>query len=354
MPSLQKVGTLADIARLTGLSKASVNAALSGHGGNTRVSAETVRRVQEAAQQLNYRSNSGARALRSNRFNNIGFILVTKESHDYSYSDIILDGLTSAATEAGQNIFLIRVPTMLDFSLKLPRTLREACLDGLIIQDAASLTPEFVEIVESCGVPVVYLNEKRKTNAVYVDDVSTARMMTEFLIKKGFRHIAYFSPIVRVPHYSTADRIEGYRNAMETAGLASEVRRIPSGMRETEYAQWLSSGKLPEAIFCSSDEDAAILLRVLYALDIKVPRDIAIAGINDEFLAAHSVVPLTTMKIPFSSMARYSVDMLMRLIPENSPKFETSMVLMPELVERDSTVRPKQRRTRSHSSKSDS
>ncbi len=340
-PSSQ-IGTLAEIAQLTGLSKASVSAALSGRGGNTRVSAATVRRVQEAARQLNYRTNASARAMRSKRFSNIGFILVNKETYDYAYSDVILQGITSAATEHEQNVFLLRIPTEPDLSQKLPRPLSEACLDGLIVQDSAQLSPEFVEKVEGCGVPVIYLNEKRSTNAVYIDDVATGRIMTEALLARGFRRIALLAPLSRVPHYSAADRVEGYRNAMEEAGLPSQVKRFPSANWMEDAAAWLASGTapLPEVIFCSGDQIALSLQRVLYSLDLKIPRDIAIAGCNDEIMAAHSPIPLTTMRIPFPTMSRIAVDLLMQLIEGGQGGSLPSVVLQPELVERFSTGMP--------------
>ena len=344
MSPSSKIGTLTEIARMTGLSKASVRAALSGLGGNTRVSEATVLRVQEAARQINYRTNASAQAMRSQRFNNIGFILVNKEAHDYSFGDYISLGLTAAATEHEQNIFFIRIPTALDLSQKLPRPLNEACVDGLIVQDSAQLSPEFVAMVEASGVPVVYLNEKRPTNAVYVDDIATGRVMTEYLLQQGFRRITFLAPMVRVPHYSTADRIEGYRLAMEEAALPAQVKRFPSQTWEAEAAEWLQSGDQPEAIFCHSDQVALVLQRVLYPLDIKVPRDMAIAGCNDEHLAAHSPIPLSTMKIPFPQMARLAVDMLMRLI-ESKEKSLPSVVLKPELTVRLSTARSSSQRS---------
>jgi LacI family transcriptional regulator len=337
VPSPKKKGSLTELARLTGLSKASVCAALSGKGGHTRISPETARRVREAAEQINYRSNAGAKAIRSKRFNSIGFILVNKEACDYAFSDVMAEGITSGAAEYDQNVFLVRVPTFTDLSQSLPKALNEACLDGLIVQDSAQLTPQFTQAVESLDVPVIYLNDKRPTNAVYVDDLATGRVMTEFLLGRGYRRIALLAPTTRIPHYSTADRIEGYRCAMEEAGLPAMVKRYPSASWEEEAVEWLQSDKRPEVIFCHSDQVALVLQRVLYPLGLRIPQDIAIAGCNDEILAAHSPVPLTSMRIPFHAMARLAVDMLMKRIAHNGEDIP-SAVLQPSLTERLSTA----------------
>src|SRR4051794_39532002 len=85
--------TLADIARETKLSRAAVGCALSESAGNTRVSAETKRRVLEVAHRLNYQSHAGARALRTSRFDSVGYFCATKSESDYSFTEIILQGL---------------------------------------------------------------------------------------------------------------------------------------------------------------------------------------------------------------------------------------------------------------------
>jgi LacI family transcriptional regulator len=329
--------SLADIARYLKVSKASVAAALSGGGGNTRVSETTIRRVQEVARQLNYRTNASARAISRQRFNTIGFFVVKKKATDYAASDTVVLEIVDAAEKHGQTVIMVCVPSAPAGKPIIPRPLSENCLDALIVQNAMVLSEEFHAAIESSRVPVIYINEKAPTNAVYIDDVEGGRMMTEFLISEGFNRIAVLSPVTAFPHYSAADRVQGYTEAMSLSGLEPIVKNPPSAIWEAEVMNWLVSTTPPEVIFCTSDDVALRLQSILYNLKLRIPEDIAIAGCDDELLAKHSTVPLTTLHIPFTEMARISVEQVVRLIENGGPV--PSVVLHAELVVRASTRR---------------
>ena len=326
-----------DLAKMLKLSNSTVGAALSGRGGNTRVSEATRSRVQQAAQELNYRVNASASSVRRQRFNNVGFFTAKKRPFDYSFADIMSHGVSTAAKRHGQNVVLVRISELMEADLDLPRALGEACLDALVVQDAWSITGVFQNVVESLGVPVTYVNEKRPVNAVYSDDVAAGRIMTEHLLGQGFRKIAILAPTSARPHYSYPDRVQGYLEAMEAAGVAPIVQTPGTNWRE-ETCQWLETSARPEAIFCADDQTALYLQRILYGLRLRAPDDIAIAGCNGELFAEHSPIPLTTLRIDFHAMAQVAVDLAMALYEKGVPTVP-SVVLQPELVVRESTRR---------------
>ena len=329
--------TVADIARELNISKATAAAALSGRGGNTRVGPEMIARVQEAARRMNYRTNAGAQAISRRRFNTIGFFVAKKRADDFSGSNQIPLSIVDAAEKLGQTVLLVCIPTPISETPVIPRSLKENCLDGLIIQNTMALSPEFHQAIESSQVPVVYMNEKAPTNSVYVDDVETGRVMTRHLIERGFSRIAVLAPATRFPHYSAADRVQGYLETITRAGLEPIVWNLPTELWRDQVRAALQSPKRPDAIFCTDDGRALLLQRILYDLRLRVPEDIAIAGCDDEVLAMHSAVPLTTLHIPFEAMARASVQLLMNLI--QSPGSLPSVIFQPELVVRASTQR---------------
>lgn len=334
---MKKYASVADIARCLNVSKASVAAALSGRGGNTRVSEKTIRRVREVALQMNYRSNASARAMSQRRFNTIGFFVAKKKASDYAASDIVSLAIADAAEKHGQTVLLVCIPTSPDEVPVIPRTLNENCVDAFIVQNAMALSPEYHAAIEASRVPVVYMNEKAPVNAVYVDDVESGRIMTEYLIKEGFRKIAVLSPVAPYPHYSAADRVLGYREAMARAGLESTVKEFPSADWKSEAHEWLKNEERPEVIFCTGDHIALLLQSILYDLRLRIPDDIAISGCNDAIFATHSTVPLTTLHIPLAEMARVSVEQVMKLVENPGTRALPSVVLHSELVVRDST-----------------
>jgi len=328
--------TLEDIARETHLSRAAVGCALSESAGNTRISEETRRRVLEVAERMNYQSHTGARALRTSRFDNVGYFVAVKTPWDYAFTDIILNGLSEGATKHGKNIVMAQIPSQ-SATEEIPKSLRERCLDALIIYDAASFLPGFQAAVEASGIPVVYINEKQDFNCVYIDDVESGRLMTSHLVERGFRKIAMFAPQTLREHYSTPDRITGYLQVMEQAGLQPDVKRMNSKNMQQECEEWLSGDNLPDAIFCVGDLWAATLQQVLYRLRLRVPDDLAICGCDGWLHAKWSTVPLTTAVIPFSRMASAAFDMAIQRVRD--PASVPSIVLQPTIRIADSTNR---------------
>ena len=288
---------------------------------------------------MNYRANSSARAMKQKRFNTIGFFVAKKRVSDYAALDTISLALVDAAEKQGQTVLLVSVPISPSGETVIPRSLNEKCLDAFIVQNAMQVSPEAHSAIESSRVPVVYMNEKAPTNAVYVDDIESGRIMTEFLIGEEFRKIAVLSPVTPFPHYSAADRVQGYLASVSGAGIEPVVKNFPSEIWRAEAREWLQSSNRPEVIFCTSDHIALQLQGILYELNIRVPETIAIAGCDDEHFARHSTVPLTTLHIPFEEMARVSVEQAMKLI--ETPGRTPSVVLHSKLVVRDSTRRRK-------------
>lgn len=335
--------TLSDIARKLGISPSSVSKALSGGAGqgNTRISPETLQRVQETAREMNYRGNPGARAMRTRRFHNIGFFEFRKSSGDYTFSEPTLNGLSEAAARTGQNIVLVRVPQKTEDLADIPRALREEGLDALIIANTTAIGETFQRAVEAAGMPVVYLNEKRTTNAVYVNDVVSGRLMAAHLIGRGFRRIAMLAPGSSGNHYSTADRISGYLGIMREAGLEPILKTYARDTWRYETRDWLSGAspaQRPEVIFCADDHVALMLQRILYDLRLHIPGDIAIAGCNGEQLALHSPVPLTTLEIPFYEMGVRALEMAVKCASRKTKRSIPSLVLEPRLVVRESSL----------------
>ena len=337
LPPMKRHPSVADIARELNVSKASVAAALSGRGGNTRVSEKTAERVREVARQLNYRSNASARAMSQQRFNTIGFFVAKKQSSDYSMSDVILNAIVDAAEKHGMTVLLVGIPTMPEGMSLIPRSLNENCLDALIIQNAMTLSAEFQAAIEASKVPVVYMNEKAPNNAVYVDDVESGRIMTRHLVDTGFRKIGILAPVGAFPHYSAVDRVKGYLEVMARAGLSPMVKEPLSPVWRDVVREWVQSVDRPEVIFCISDQIALSVQQILYDLHLRVPDDIAIAGCNDEIFAHHSPVPLTTLHVPFAEMSRVSMEQVMKLVEK--PGTLPSVVLHSHLVVRASTHR---------------
>jgi DNA-binding LacI/PurR family transcriptional regulator len=328
--------TLDDIARETNLSRAAVGCALSNRAGNTRISEQTRKRVLEVAERLNYHSHTGARALRTSRFDNVGYFVAIKTPWDYAFTEIILHGLSEGAVKYGKNIVLVQLPSQ-SATDEIPKALRERCLDALIIFEGATFLPGFQAAAEASGIPIVYMNEKQDHNSIYIDDVETGLLMTQHLVERGFRRIAMLAPETPREHYSSHDRIAGYKQVMVQAGLEPDVQRMSSKSFQQDCERWLAAPDRPEAIFCVSDLWAVTLQQVLYRLRLRVPDELAICGCDGWHHAKWSTVPLTTAVIPFQHMAATAFEMAMQRVLDPAPL--PSVVIRPTIRIAESTDR---------------
>ncbi len=325
--------TLRDLAEELGLSDRAVSQALNPRASNVKLSPNTVERIQELAARWNYRRDSRARSMRYGRFFNIGYFEAKKKATAWPLLGAE-SGVCDAAIEHNYHVVLIRLPS--DKSPEpnsVPYIFRESSLDALIISHAGNLTEELEQIIDGCNLPIVYLNEKKTHNAVYVDDLHGCQELTRHLISRGNRKIAYFSTAAN--HYSVFDRKAGYRKAMEDAGFDSDVIEI-SKDDDAGFSTWFAAHRDVEAIVCYSDLGALHLIRLLYRTEQHFPRNLSVAGFGDDFSRDCSPVDLTTMRTPFYEMGKAAVEMALELVERNTRTIP-SRIFTPELVVRGST-----------------
>jgi DNA-binding LacI/PurR family transcriptional regulator len=169
-------------------------------------------------------------------------------------------------------------------------------------------------------------------------------MIVEHLVSLGRTRIGYYGPVHDSNHI---DRFQGFRDAMEAAGLTWDPSAMKSAIRPGE--DWederLKSGlsillrkaAMLDAIIAPSDYFAAWTVEKLRESGFRVPEDIAVVGFNDVPDAAHAAGGITTIRQPFSQIARTAVDRLVAMI-DGAPVSECRITLPTELIVRASTV----------------
>jgi LacI family transcriptional regulator len=186
-------------------------------------------------------------------------------------------------------------------------------------------------------------NPKTALSCVDIDNVAESRSLAEFLISQGHRRIAF----VGGPDFvlSARQRAEGFRAALRAHGLALPKafllgNVIFPGEVQTRVHKWmrLPEARRPTAILCWDDGAACEVIDALLELNIKVPGDVSLVGINDSPAAALSRPPLTTLRQPYDEIGKCAVDELLRQIQNPSPP--TEKLLKGELIIRESVAAP--------------
>ncbi|MCC7462734.1 MAG: LacI family DNA-binding transcriptional regulator [Gammaproteobacteria bacterium] len=334
------VATIHDVAARAGLSIKTVSRVVN---REPRVRAETVRRVQQAIAELDYRPNFSARNLAGRRAYLIALIY---DRPSDSYLVRVQEGAQYACQQLGFALVLYPVsvdsPRLIDDVLGLVRERRPT---GLLLTPPVGDVAPLLDALQGAEQDYARLSAVdvlRPGPLVYVDDRAAARDLTTYLIDLGHRRIAF----IRGPgaHHLASTRFEGFVEAHAGHGLDFDPRLILQGSFSFESGQecgriLLSRAERPTAIFAANDEMAAGVLHVARHLGLEVPRQISVAGFDDSPLARYLHPTLTTVRQPLRAMAELCVRHLIddARAARHDPRPQR---MLHELIVRDSTARP--------------
>ena len=253
--------TIKDLADDLGLSVGAVSQALNPRTNiNIKLKPETIARVRAYANQLNYRPHAGASSIRSKHFGNVGYMIAKREVDVLEPAAAVQAGIHDAALEHNFRVTLIRVPSSEARNPEaVSRVFHESHLDSLIILNYEGFSPAYERVLSDTDFPVIFLNHKIAHQAIFVDDIAGMSELTAHLIAQGHRKIAYFAAkkpkAGAMVHYSVADRYEGYKRTMQSAGLQASSWNLEERGEEATQ-DWLYGNNRPDAIVCYSDADA--------------------------------------------------------------------------------------------------
>lgn len=310
--------TLADVARLAGLSQAAASMILTGRA-DTRLSAEAHARVHAAAGQLGYRPNIAARALRTDKTRTIAFI------SDYVATTRFASGLIRGALEAAEQAN--HVMLVLETGGEPAREVQaiEAALDRQvdgIIFAAMRAREVFVPDVPA-ATRVVMLNgtSSRFKASVLPDEFEGGRLAVTLLLQAGITEgialIGHNEMVERGLFRSetVSRRLAGLRSAMADHGLHF--------VAEESCWEWephhgyelvkklLRQGPPPRALLCLNDRLAFGAYQALGEANLKIPDNVSIVSFDNDELASYLRPGLTTIGLPHEEMGRQAVAMLL-------------------------------------------
>lgn len=325
--------TLQDVAQAAGVSLATVSRAL--HGGY--VSAEKRRRIEEAVRTLRYIPNQSAAALKRNRSRTIGHLM---HFHDNLLASRVNAGLARAARERGYSLFSVTSNGGGEDSRRMAEELISRRMDGMVVTSCRELPAETTAHLAEVGIPTVLIERwapGAMGDRIRIDDVAGARCAVAQRLAAGRKRVAFigcgdFSQEVE------RQRLWGYREALENAGVPEEPRLIlltedytpEEGRRAMEAI--LESGGC-DAVFCASDLLAAGVLQSLYRRNIRVPDQIAVTG-YDNTVSAMLSPQISSVALDCDEIGRQAMALLLRRM-DNPGLEEKEITILPTLIARD-------------------
>ena len=314
------MATIGDIAKAAGVSDMTVSRILNGRADYNRPTyARRAQRIRTLAREMGYRPNAAARSTRSGRFGNFALLLGTKDGRS-SLPNGLLNGIQDALAQRDLSMSVLKLPDeRLTDPAAMPKLLREHTSDGLLIDYTHGIPPRMIELIEGLGLPAVWINSRQAHNCVRPDDVAAGRLAAEHLIRLGHRRIAWadftHGPEFPGPHYSAADRRQGYAAAMIDAGLQPLILRaqtgidVPSPRRLAFAADVLASSDRPTAVIGYAQTTTMPFHLAAAQRGLSVPDDLSLVSFDDHPMACLGP-QYTTLIPPHEAVGRAAVDCL--------------------------------------------
>ncbi len=308
---------MADIARLAGVSVATVSRALN---GSSLVGRETRERIAELARSLNYSINLSAQNLRLQKNQTVAVVVPYDARSRQHISDpfflAMVGSLADALTDRGYDMLLSRVDAeALDSAATLVDSGKAI---GLIIIGQWGHHDQLNDMAAR-RLPVVVWGAQMPQQlycSVGGDNHAGGLLATQHLLALGRRRIVFLGD-ARLPEVQL--RLQGYRQALQQAGITFDAALelpVPFEVMAARQAMDVlcAAGVGFDAVVACSDLLALQAVQAVHAAGRRVPQDVAVVGYDDMAVATWSDPPLTSVHQPVSMAGAEMVDALLQLL----------------------------------------
>jgi len=336
--------TITDVAKKAGVSMKTVSRVLN----NEPNVAETTRaRVKAIAAELRYSPNIAARGLATSKSYLIALIYDNASPNYLSHLQL---GAIDACRDAGYHLVVQPLSLKSEWSREEKIRNTRAVLDHLPV-DGVILTPPLgdseavLETLSELNIKAIRIAPKVQGQGPFIgmDDETAAYQMTQHLLEKGHRKIAFIRG--HIDHSATSLRHKGFQRAMDEAGITVSENQITqgdftfaSGAVAAKALLGLPKSERPTAVFASNDDMAAAVISVAGQFAITVPNDLSVCGFDDTPLAKVVWPALTTIRQPIYKMGYQAAK---QLVKRSGEEVEVGQILDFEIMIRDSVVQIK-------------
>lgn len=343
---LPSTATIQDVALRADVSVSTVSNVLNGR--EARMRPDTLERVRRAIAELAFRPNQSARHLKTGRLQMIGLLVPSIANPFYG---TLARWVEAAALERGFGVLLCNTQRDAMREREYAEALMAQGVRGVIMGSALQAQEHLGPMVAR-GLAVVSFDRTAQSlqsdaplmDYVSMDNARAAAMAVEHLVALGHRHIAYVS--AEAQSMNRVARLQGASEACARAGVAFHAHVSPrsAGYAEGELAEL---GRAAAAELCRQASPCTgwIAMNDMVAIGVlaglrdsgrRVPEDVSLVGIDDQFLGQYLSPSLTTVRQPMQAIAEAAVERVLARM-QSSGESQHEQVFMPELVVREST-----------------
>ena len=300
------MASLKDIAKICGVSTATVSKALN---GQSDISEPTRQRVKQVANELGYFPNAAARALKTNRSYNLGVLFKDDAGSNltHEYFSGVLNGFKEQAEDMGYDITFIN-----NYETKSAMNYLEHCryrnFEGVVIVSADYDNPNVWDLMCS-NIPVVTIDYVHyNCTSVSSNNVRGMEELVDYVVRLGHSRIAYihgqaFSNV-------TKERVTGFYRAMEERGFEvpdeyiGECEYLNAEQAAEETRRLLALAEPPTCILYSDDTSLIGGKNVMMEKGLRIPEDISVAGYDGTKVSQLVQPRITTIRQNTSEIGR--------------------------------------------------
>lgn len=328
------IPTLKMVAAVAGVSKSTVSRVIN---DSPSVTPEAVAAVSAAIEQLGYTPNRAARTLVSRRTHSLALV-ISENTATFFTDPYFASVFQGVATRVSESDFTLALLIAAGSEEKVRRYLRAGSVDGALVLSHHDDDRLYSHLAGA--LPLVFggrplSGEGTVPCFVDVDNVAAAAAVTRRLVATGRRRIATITGPTDMG--TGVDRLEGWRQALAEAGQPDDLVEhgdfSPASGAEAAR-RLLARGEEFDGLFAASAQMASGALAVLREHGLVVPRDLGVVSVDDDYFAATSLPPLTTVRQPTIELGETMVDVLIDLV-EGRP-VERVTILPTDLVLRGS------------------
>jgi DNA-binding LacI/PurR family transcriptional regulator len=333
--------TIYDLAEELHLSASTVSRALKDHYS---IGKKTKDAVKKLALQKDYRPNTLAASLRSNKTNTIGVIIPLINR---PFISSMISGIEMAAKKAGYNVIISQSHDEYANEVANAEALYASRVTGLVVSlGMETQNYDHLRQFTQHNIPLVFVDRVTRelnTDLVVVDNAMAGFEATNHLIEQGCKRIAHIAGAQHRNIYK--ERLDGYVDALKKHKIAIDDSLII----HTKYLspeegdkcaeKLLQLDNPPDGIFCANDSTAISVIQYAKKHGIKIPDDLAVIGFNNDPLSEIIDPPLSTIAHPAVDMGRLAAQQVLKQKELSDIVRSETIVLKTTLIVRESSLR---------------
>lgn len=338
----EKEITIYDLAKALGLSPATVSRGLKNHPA---INSGTRKKVREMADRMGYQYNMFAGNLRTRSTNTIGVIIPRLNSY---FMSTVIAGIEKIVQDCGYNLIISQSQESVEKEIANVQTMFNSRVDGLLVSlsfDTEAFT--HFDLIYRKEIPLIFFDrvmDSAHSTCISIDNVRAGYDITMHLLDQGCKRIFHIGGTPRRNVY--ADRLQGYQNALMERNICFDPAFvIQSDLKEEDGAaaaqQILAMPALPDGIFAANDTTAAACIKILKSAGIDIPRQVAVAGFNNDPISRVIEPDLTTIHYPGQEMGELAATTLINTIRGSHSANLNNLILRHQLIVRNSSNRLK-------------